>query len=80
MGGLYIKRGYSISYQPDAISMTNLHRSMSLSSAVKFDVNAWSIYTNGRTLVYVNIPEHPDMYIDYPPSTGWVSVKKNASR
>ena len=72
-GGVYVHRGHQISTIYDIHSVPELQKFSSSLLMIQMVQNQWIIAKAGQPL-YRNAPSHPSDYLDYPPSTGWVST------
>ena len=75
-GGMYVQKGFSVSYNPDIFSILEMKRTFGSYSIAK-SRQMWSLidHKHGK-LVYANTPADPALYLYRPPKLGWKSVQK----
>ncbi|KAJ1443975.1 hypothetical protein B484DRAFT_256829 [Ochromonadaceae sp. CCMP2298] len=74
-GGIYIKRGYELTYIPDIFGLLALQRSIS-GATIAFSKRQWTIHDHiMKDPVYSNSPPTPERYIYNPPGGGWESIQ-----
>ena len=73
VGGMYFKRGESISYFPDIFQILALRQDIGTGSTIAMTKHFWVISSDVRKdVIYKNVPEHPEEFISQPPLDGWV--------
>lgn len=75
-GGIYLKQGYNIFYNPDIFKLLDIKRTVGVTT-IAFSKHLWSINDHiARDVVYVNTPEHPEQYLYRPPKLNWKPTKE----
>ncbi len=73
VGGIYVRKGYSMNYIPDFFELFNAYHEFTRDSFVIIqDRHEWGIFAMpNHQLIYGNIPMEPMKYLYHPPSDGW---------
>eukprot|EP01041_Mallomonas_annulata_P008225 gene8225-16910_t len=83
IGGMYVRRGYTIFSAPDFYNICNLHKTLGQNrqvTTISLHEHSWQIFRlPAKKSLYKNTPSTPEKYIFQPPERGWEAVDPTSS-